>query len=526
MALYEQEFRQVQKIPQGWEKTTLNDICLPVNKVKPRDTRNQPFAYLDITSVDNSTFRVVSPKFYLGRDAPSRARQKVRSGDTLFSTVRTYLKNVAMIPPDLDGAVASTGFCVLRPANGIDLRFMFHLVLDDAFTSNLNPLQRGTSYPAVRDRDVLSQKVLLPPLAEQRRIVAEIERHLTRLESSVAALKRVQANLKRYRASVLKDACEGRLVPTEADLARAEGRDYEPADILLERIQAERRAHWETLEKRRGKYRVPPTPDTYALPELPEGWVWATLAQISDLKGGVTKGRRYRAGESLKALPYLRVANVQRGYLDLSEMKLIEVSQGVADQLALVPGDILFTEGGDRDKLGRGWVWKGEIDECIHQNHVFRARLLLNDIPPEFVSWWGNSFGQIFFNQSGKQTTNLASINLSVLSGFPIPLPPLAEQRRIVAEVERRLSVIQQTEASVEANLTRAERLRQSILKQAFSGRLVPQDPNDEPASVLLERIHAEREAAQAAAKLSRKQRRRRTGKSKKRQPVPKEATP
>ena len=240
----------------------------------------------------------------------------------------------------------------------------------------------------------------------------------------------------------------------------------------------------------------------------------------------MTKGRRYRASESLKSVPYLRVANVQRGYLDLTEMKLIEVSQGVADQLALVPGDILFTEGGDRDKLGRGWIWKGEIDGCIHQNHVFRARLLLNDIPPEFVSWWGNSFGQTFFNQSGKQTTNLASINLSVLSSFPIPLAPLAEQNRIVAEVERRLSVIQQTEVLVEANLTRAERLRQSILKQAFSGKLVPQDPNDEPASVLLERIRAEREAAQAKAKPSRKPRRRRTNKSRKHQAVPKEATP
>ena len=173
-------------------------------------------------------------------------------------------------------------------------------------------------------------------------------------------------------------------------------------------------------------------------------------------------------------------------------------------------GDILFTEGGDRDKLGRGWVWKGEIDRCIHQNHVFRSRLLLSEMHPEFVSWWGNSFGQIFFEQSGKQTTNLASINLSVLSSFPVPLPPLAEQHRIVAEVDRRLSVIQQAEAAVEANLARADRLRQSILKQAFSGRLVPQDPDDEPASVLLERIRAEREAAQAAAKSNRKPRRRR----------------
>ena len=177
------------------------------------------------------------------------------------------------------------------------------------------------------------------------------------------------------------------------------------------------------------------------------------------------------------------------------------------DQLRLIHGDVLFTEGGDRDKLGRGWVWKGEVEECIHQNHVFRARMLHGGAIPEIVSWWGNSFGQDFFSREGKQTTNLASINLTVLSQFPVPLPPLAEQCRIVAEVERRLSVVQQAEATVEASLLRAERLRQSILKQAFSGKLVPQDPEDEPASVLLERIRAERAAAEASAPRTRKPR-------------------
>ena len=332
--------------------------------------------------------------------------------------------------------------------------------------------------------------------------MAEIETQFTRLDASVAALRRAQANLKRYRASVLKDACEGRLVTIEAERARSESRDYEPAGVLLERILAERRARWESQEKKRGKYKEPSAPDTSALPELPEGWVWATLSQVSELKGGVTKGQRYDSKQVLREVPYLRVANVQRGFLNLERVITIETSEENIDQLRLIPGDVLFTEGGDRDKLGRGWVWRGEVEECIHQNHVFRARPILDGVIPEFVSWWGNSFGQDFFSRFGKQTTNLASINLTVLSQFPIPLPPLAEQRRIVAEVERRLSVVQQAEATVEASLARAERLRQSILKQAFSGKLVAQDPDDEPASVLLERIRAEREAeASRAAK-------------------------
>ena len=491
----------VGELPLGWAMANLGELCLSVEKVSPKERPDEPFTYLDIASIDNSQFRVVSPKTYRGKDAPSRARQKVRSGNTLVSTVRTYLKNIAMVPPEYDGQIASTGFCVLNPCGEIDSGFVFHYVQNDEFISRLNPVQRGTSYPAVRDADVLQQSIPLPPLAEQRRIVAEIETQCTRLDASVAALRRAQANLKRYRASVLKAACEGSLVPTEAELARSKGREYEPAAVLLERILAERRAWWESQEKRRGTYKEPSAVDASALPELPEGWTWAMLSELSELKGGVTKGQRYKNEQSLREVPYLRVANVQRGFLDLKRISKIETSQENIEQLRLIPGDVLFTEGGDRDKLGRGWVWKGEIGECIHQNHVFRARPLPNSVIPEFVSWWGNSFGQDFFSRFGKQTTNLASINLTVLSQFPIPMPPLAEQRRIVAEVERRLSVIQKMEDTVEASLARAERLRQSILKQAFSGKLVSQDPDDEPASVLLERIRAEREAeAQPAA--------------------------
>ena len=121
----------------------------------------------------------------------------------------------------------------------------------------------------------------VPPLPEQRRIVAEIEKQFTRLDASVAALKRVQANLKRYRASVLKAACEGKLVPTEAELAQSEGRDYEPADRLLERILSERRVRWDSQEKRRGKYKEPVTPDTSDLPRLSEGWAWASLDMLT-----------------------------------------------------------------------------------------------------------------------------------------------------------------------------------------------------------------------------------------------------
>jgi type I restriction enzyme S subunit len=260
------------------------------------------------------------------------------------------------------------------------------------------------------------------------------------------------------------------LVLTEAELARQEGRDYEPASVLLERIRAEREAD---PGQKRGKAKKAQPLDASNLPELPNGWEWTTLSSFADIKGGITKGQKRKPGEVLREVPYLRVANVQRGYLDLSEIKAIEAPEDKIQELLLKPGDVLFNEGGDRDKLGRGWVWQGELLECIHQNHVFRARLIDCGIQAKFVSWYGNTFGQQYFLEQGKQTTNLASINLSKLSALPVPLPPADEQKRITAEVERKLSMVDQLDATVEKNLRRAEGLRQSILHKAFRGRLV-----------------------------------------------------
>ena len=199
--------------------------------------------------------------------------------------------------------------------------------------------------------------------------------------------------------------------------------------------------------------------------------MWARLDSIATLKGGITVDSK-RQDSTARTVPYLRVANVQRGYLDLSEVKTINAPASDIDALRLRNGDILFNEGGDRDKLGRGWIWEDQLADCIHQNHVFRARLLSSDIQPKLVSWWGNSFGKDYFQREGKQTTNLASINLTKLSAFPVPVPPLDEQHRIVMEVDRRLSHLRETEAQVDANLQCAERLRQSILNKVFSGGL------------------------------------------------------
>ena len=487
-------------LPAGWAVSALADACHVVQgQSPPGETYN----------VDGMGLPFLQGKAEFGDTYPTAVKwcsapAKIAEADDVLISIRAPVGPTNLCPAQ---SCIGRGLAAIRPQGNIPPKFVLYSLR--ATEQELRTNSTGTTFDAIRGDALRSHPIPLPPLAEQRRIVAEIETQFTRLDVSMAALRRAQANLKRYRASVLKDACEGRLVPTEAELARSEGREYESADALLERILAERRARWESQEKRRGKYREPSAPDASALPELPEGWVWATVEQLSEVQGGIQKQPKRAPADN--PYPFLRVANVLRGSLDLDEVHQIELFRGELEKLRLFPGDLLIVEGnGSPSQIGRMAVWKGDIEECVHQNHIIRARLI-GGLSSEYAeTYWNSPTGTSAVSKVASSTSGLYTLSVSKVSVLPIPLPPLAEQRRIVAEVERRLSVVQQAEATVEASLARAERLRQSILKQAFSGRLVPQDPDDEPASVLLERIKAEREAeARALAEGKGKSRRR-----------------
>lgn len=365
----------------------------------------------------------------------------------------------------------------------------------------LNSQTKGVGIPHIDPVVLAALKFQLPPLAEQTRIVEKIEELLTDLDAGVAELKAAQKKLAQYRQSLLKAAVDGSLT--------AEWRDQntptETGAQLLTRILQERCARWEAKQRAKfkdqgkpppkdwqKKYPEPVQPDTSDLPELPTGWVWASLDMLGEIASGVAKGTKRNEKIAVHEVPYLRVANVQRGFLDLSEVKTIFATPQDISDLVLQDGDVLFNEGGDRDKLGRGWVWREEVTNCIHQNHVYRMRPALPEVLPELVSHHGNTFGKSWFKNVGKQTTNLASINMTMLRAFPVPLGPEAEQREIRAQLNSQLVGLDQQQQAVELAFKQTAAQRQNILRTAFSGQLVPQDPNDEPASVLLARISSD----------------------------------
>jgi len=386
--------------------------------------------------------------------------------------------------------------------------FMYHAMY--GYLKLINDNTSSVTVKHLSSKTISDIPLPLPPANEQTRIVSKIEELFTDLDKGEESLRRAQALLKKYRQSVLKAAVTGELTREW----REKNKDrLESGEALLKRILKARREAWEKAElakmKAKGKkpkddswkarYVEPAGADTMGLPELPEGWAWATLDMLAFVKGGVTVDQKKMLKDS-QEVPYLRVANVQDCDIDLTVVKSIKVSRETVEELRLIPGDILLNEGGDLDKLGRGWVWSGQIPVCIHQNHVFRARPVAKCINSYFVSYYTSVMSKSFFMEMGKQTTNLASISLTKIKSLPIPVSGEQEVLVIIEKIKNLLQSLAVVRREVERRSTGVQNLRQSILERAFTGKLVPQDPTDEPASELLKRITAQK-AAQAVSR-------------------------
>jgi len=350
----------------------------------------------------------------------------------------------------------------------VDLKYLWYLLNDEQFW-----IRSGSAQPFVSTKKTFEKKIPLPPLDEQREIVAEIEKQFTRLEAGVGALKRVQASLKRYRAAVLKAACEGKLVPTEAELAKKKPEtgnlkpEYETGEQLLQRILTERRKNWTG----RGKYKEPAAPDTTNLPELPEGWIYASVEALGFVQLGRQRSPKHHQGANMR--PYLRVANIFEDRIDLSDVKEMNFTPEEFETFQLMPNDILLNEGQSLELVGRPAIYRGELPGACFTNTLVRFR----PCPSLDVKFALSAFRAFMhsgrFQKIANWTTNIAHLGADRFAKMAFPLPPLAEQKRIVEEVERRLSVIEELETTVTTNLQRATRLRQSILQKAFSTALV-----------------------------------------------------
>jgi len=478
------------QLPTGWVEAKIGELIghggvfIDGDWVESKDQDpNGDVRLIQLADVGDGTYKDKSSRFLTNGKARELNCTFLKTGDVLIARMPDPLGRACIFPGDSRASVTVVDVCIVRTgASGASHRWLAWAINSPQFRNEISALQSGSTRKRISRGNLATLFMPIPPLAEQVRIAQEIEKQITRLEAGVGALKRVQANLKRYRAAVLKAAVEGRLVPTEAELARREGRSYEPASELLKRIVAQPLLPVPP----KPKPKEPVAPDTTNFPKLPEGWAWATVDQLTNL---ITSGSRGWAEYYSDSGPlFIRAQDINTDRLELGSVAHVRLPSGVEGARTLIsPSDILVTITGAN--VTKTAIVHGDLGEAYVSQHVALVRPV-NPSLSEYMYHWiiCPSYGRRELDRvaygAGKP-----GLNLNNLRELVVAVPPRVEQERIVAEVERRFSVIDELEMQVEDNLKRAERLRQAILKRAFEGKLVPQDPNDEPASMLLERI-------------------------------------
>lgn len=353
--------------------------------------------------------------------------------------------------------------------------------------------KQGTTVNSIETKELLRFRIPFFPYEQQKRIVAEIEKQFSRIDEAVANLKRVKVNLKRYKAAVLKAAVEGKLT----EEWRKQHPDVEPADKLLERILTERRENWQG----RGKYKEPSAPDTADLPDLPEGWVMARLGSLPVEVFDGPFGSNLKSSDYVSAgVRVIRLENIgSREFVDGKESFVTEEKYEQLKKHTVRHGDIIFSSFVANET--RVVILPDHIKKAINKADCFCIRVSSGAVNKRYLETFlatRTAYEHLVGEIHGATRPR---INTSQLKDCQVPIPPVSEQVEIVSKLSAIMSVAEVADAQVDTNLRRADRLRQSILKQAFSGQLAPQDPNDEPASVLLERMRAQPPAPAKAAK-------------------------
>lgn len=494
-------------LPTGWARATLGDVCDPPQygwTTSATDEFNA-IKLLRSTDISHGTVNWETVPF-CETPPPVIEKYQLYPGDIVITRTGAGVGN-SLLLDDCPPSVFASYLIRFRPHAALSTKYVAYFLKGPSYRTLISQNAAGIAQPNVNAAKLASLALPVPPRKTQDAIVAEIEKQFTRLDAAVAALERTKANLSRYRATVLKSACEGRLVPSEAELAKRDVRSYESASVLLGRIFDERRVSWEGAQVNKSrtagrvphgdrltfKYATPAVPKTESLNPLPEGWGWATTDQL-------TRGDRPSAygvlqpGDDIEdGVPFVRVGDIGNGRIRVAGLKRIsaEIASNYPRTL-LRGGEVLITLVG---AIGRTAVAPPSLAgaNTARAVGVIPVSPILN---AHWIEIWFRNPDKIQEMTAKAHEVARKTLNLEDVRSATIAIPPLCEQVRIVEEVERRMSVVDEVELQIELNLKRAERLRQAVLRCAFEGKLVPQDPSDEPASALLERIHEAREAA------------------------------
>lgn len=368
-------------LPAGWTATSIGEVTTPFESLDPSRTPDTWIDYIDIGSIDNSTQRIADPKRFLGRDAPSRARRRVEKGDVLFSTVRTYLKNIARVPPELDGALTSTGIALLRPSGALEGSYLFRWVCSAPFLEAISKAQDGTMYPAVSDRDVSAAFIALPPLAEQRRIAAKLDALTARTARARADLDRIPALAARYKQAVLAKAFSGELTT---------GSDG------------------------------------------PTAWSALTINSLADVGTGSTPKRGERRYYEGGDIPWVTSSAVNSPVVDNAEQFITQHALAETNCKVFPPGTLLVAMYGEGQTRGR--VSRLAIPAATNQALACISLRPGSPIQLDFMMWFLRAnYLELRSKAAGGVQPNL---NLGIIKNILVPIPSVSEQSLIVHRLD------------------------------------------------------------------------------------------
>ncbi len=458
------------KLPVAWSQTTLGEVCEKVKQGKPL----ADFDYIDIESVNNKLNVVECPKRLSPRTAPSRARKPVQAGDVIFSTVRPYLKNIALVPR-LTNPVASTGFCVLRSST-LSSAFIFNYVRSPSFLKLMESKQRGASYPAVSDAVVFSAPVPVPPKQEQARIVAKIESCFSRIDAIEESVTKAQSLLESYKASLLAKAFRGELI--------AQDPNDEPASKLLERIRAER-AKANAGKKSTKDDLLSVTADEIPY-EIPKSWAFARLSELGEFCGGMTPATgndKFWTGD----IPWVSPKDMKQPLIcdsiDHISTQALEVTR-----LRLLPiGSLLF--------VVRGMILAHSFPIALTTaevtiNQDIKALTPSREIDERYLFWAMTAAKNAVLETVKTASHGTKRLEPGTLEDWLVPIAPRTEQNRIVEKIERMMASFERVSSDISKVEQAKERIENSILDSAFRGNLVPQISSEGTGHDLLAQLN------------------------------------
>ncbi|BAY87976.1 restriction modification system DNA specificity subunit (plasmid) [Calothrix parasitica NIES-267] len=509
------DVEQLSSLPSNWCCTTLDEL---MNKIVD-GTHHTPtyieegVPFLSVKDIRDGEIYFDSCKYISQEEHEELCKRCYPEYGDLLITKSGTIGRCAVVKTKRDFSLF-VSVALLKPAIP-EVNISYISLAFQSWFQNIN-VQNDITGTAIKNFHLVDfRRLALPiaPLNEQKRIVGKIEALQKRSQRVKEAIDAIPQLLDQFRQSVLAAAFRGDLT---ADW-RENNTDVERASVLLEKIRTERRRKWEEAElekmkakgkvpkddKWKQKYKEPEAVDDSELPELPDGWEWARVQEVGKVQLGRQRSPKNHSGSYMR--PYLRAANVFEDRIDTSDVLEMNFDPREYEIFKLKSGDILLNEGQSKELVGRPAIYGGEVPGSCFQNTLVRFQVYQGLLTEYALVVFRGYMHNGRFQQIAQWTTNIAHLGAGRFAELEFPLPPEAEQIEIINRIKKQFEIIGRFEAIYKTIVKRSDQLNQSILAKAFRGELVPQNPNDEPASILLERIRAEREKLQQQTKAAKK---------------------